>query len=86
MFWVWILSDGGDAIDDDDAAALIRDKAVWWLAKRHKMQFIEQMTNGEWVVCYERDHDDYGTFECGCHDDPTEALYLACCKVLGMTP
>jgi len=67
----WNLAgDGGQQvfeITDDTAAALIRDKAVWWLAN----WFGGWDSISSWVFM---------------QDDPTEALYLACCKVLGVTP
>lgn len=58
------------------ASALIRDKAVWWLAATVDNElYLFQTDTGFSVFADNHDIDS---------SDPTEALYLACCKVLGI--
>lgn len=82
-------------IDDTVAAALIRDRAVWWLAEKcgqdscvgnlrlstkddrtyihpRMLSNVEIMGPGDYVSEYA--------------NDPIEAVYVACCRVLEIEP
>ncbi len=77
------LPDGEHIIDRDWASALIRDRAVWWLAYRSDTEFVihdarGNDTPGEVTIFY--GHNEQWVEA----NDPTEALRLACCKVLGV--
>ena len=65
------------------AAALIRDKATWWLLNRGEDFGISGGGPGRaWIF-------EWGDHEVGrtlADADPTEALYLACCHVLEIDP
>lgn len=72
--------DGSMFVSKYQAAAIIRDWAVWWLLKRHNL---------DEAICAACGFDP--TCEATLADlrhcaDRTEALYLACCKVLGIEP
>lgn len=68
------------------AAALIRDKAVWWLARRYEWTEIYATDHSVsiWRMSGRERHDMVGTSSVGSthFPDPLEALRLACCKVL----
>jgi len=71
-------------IEDAVAAALIRDRAVWWLADRYNKRGVAIVQNESMTaVCM---LPDTGIDSRSLHEDPTEALRLAVCKVLGIDP
>lgn len=76
-------------IPPQTAAALIRDKAVWWLARPDEDQGVAIVRYADLSgVCLMPEPDDRDARrKARCVSaDPTEALYLAVCKVLGVTP
>lgn len=92
-------------LDEEDTAALIRDKAVWWLLSRPTTPEGNDETRGpyclrrvlsryedKWEISEYQEHgscqgDSYSVFDDeASHADPTEALYLACCKAMEIEP
>jgi hypothetical protein len=86
-----------EAVVDDIAAALIRDKAVWWLAHKdaaptvssaatHYSEDGSPPVDTMWAVegCFEDGNGQEEEREEVLSSDPTHALYLAVCKMLNI--
>lgn len=71
-------------IPESMAAAIIRDKCVWWLAEQGDCEcLVLSKTGKSHFASVETPGDDVDPKP---SSDPTEALYLECCAVLGITP
>lgn len=71
-------------VSHDLAAAIIHDWAVGWLTSRTEREIL---ISGHEQGCISID--EWGDHEMGpniARGEPTEALYRACCKVLGIEP
>lgn len=72
-----------DYLRNETAAAIIRDWAVRWLMEHHANAIFAE--GDEWSIAFmywgDSDRDIFGR-----STDRTEALYLACCKALGIEP
>jgi hypothetical protein len=79
---------GEDVVDPSCVAAMIRDKAVWWLADRgvRPMLATRQPESRKMLYVVVLHEINGGTTTWYESPDPTEALRLACCSVLGVTP
>ena len=86
-FWTLAGAVPGNYIEitDENAFALIRDKAVWWLAENVGFDEVFRiLPTRPWLArrgMLKRVSINNHPID---SDDPTESLYLACCKVLGV--
>lgn len=72
----------GKPMDEDVVAALIRDKATWWLCRVAAIELLKGTVSWKGHSFIGTNWDQRDTQP----SDPTEALYLACCHVLEIDP